>query len=81
VPQPSSIAGRRHKDFKPNGHVAAFIGRAKAEVAEMTTAGFEPSNARTELDSHANMVVVGRHAYILNNSGRTAQVSAFTPEY
>ena len=27
------------------------------------------------------MVVVGRHAYILNNSSRTAQVSPFTPEY
>ena len=27
------------------------------------------------------MVVVGRHAYILSSSGRTAQVSPFTPEY
>ena len=27
------------------------------------------------------MVVVGRHAYILNSSSRTAQVSPFTPIY
>ena len=27
------------------------------------------------------MVVVRRHAYIINLSGRTAQVSLFTPEY
>ena len=27
------------------------------------------------------MVVVGRHAYILKLSGRTAQVIPFTPEY
>ena len=27
------------------------------------------------------MVVVGHHAYILNTSGRTAQVSLFTHEY
>ena len=27
------------------------------------------------------MVVVGRHDYILNSSGRIAQVSPFTPEY
>ena len=27
------------------------------------------------------MVVVGRHDYILNSSGRIVQVSPFTPEY
>jgi hypothetical protein len=37
--------------------------------------------SRTELDSHANMPVVGRHAYILSDNGRTADVSAFTPDY
>ena len=37
--------------------------------------------ARTELDSHANMAVIGRNAYILNDSRRTAQVSSFTPDY
>ena len=35
---------------------------------------------RTELDSHANMVVLGQGALILNNTGKTAEVSAFTPE-
>ena len=36
---------------------------------------------RTDLDSHANMVVIGKHAEILNVSGRTADVSPFSPEY
>lgn len=37
--------------------------------------------SRTELDSHANMPVVGRHAYVLSNTGRTVDVNAFTPDY
>ena len=36
--------------------------------------------SRTDLDSHANMAVVGRHAYILSDTGRTADVNAFTPD-
>lgn len=41
----------------------------------------DSSDARTELESDAKTVVVGRHADILNTSGRTAQVSPFTPDY
>ena len=34
-----------------------------------------------KLDSHANMVVVGMHVYILNYIGRTAEMSPFTSSY
>ena len=37
--------------------------------------------SRTELDSHANMVVLGRHSLVVANTGKTAQVSPFTPDY
>ena len=40
-----------------------------------------PDESRTELDSHANMPVVGRHAYIVAETGRTVDVSPFTPDY
>jgi hypothetical protein len=33
------------------------------------------------LDSHAIMPVVGKHAFVLANTGRTCEVSAFTPDY
>jgi hypothetical protein len=33
---------------------------------------------RTELDSHANMPVVGRNAYIISDTGRVAEVNPFT---
>ena len=34
---------------------------------------------RTELDSHANMPVLGRHTYILNDTGQTVEVNPFPP--
>ena len=74
----SSTEGRKQKPpVNPNAHVAAAIARASTSQVSVD-AVMEP-NANIELESHANMVVVGRHAYILNSSGITSQVSPFTP--
>ena len=35
----------------------------------------------TELNSHANMPVLGQHTFILNDTGRTVEVNPFTPQY
>ena len=42
--------------------------------------GDEPANGltRTELDSHANMVVVGKHSTIFDDTGKTCTVNAFS---
>ena len=37
--------------------------------------------SRTELDSHGNMPVIGRNAYILSKIGETVDVAPFTPDY
>ena len=37
--------------------------------------------SRTELDSHANMPVVGSNACILSNSGQRANVRPYSPDY
>ena len=37
--------------------------------------------SRTELDSHANMPVVGKNAFVLAETGRFCEVNAFTPDY
>ena len=37
--------------------------------------------SRTELDSHATMTVIGKHAYILAEIGKTVEVNPFTPTY
>ena len=36
---------------------------------------------RTELDSHANMPVVGCNACVISDTGRIADVNPFTPDY
>jgi hypothetical protein len=40
----------------------------------------EAEQSKTELHSHANMPVVGRHAFIISDTGRLADVNAFTPD-
>ena len=35
---------------------------------------------KTELDSHANMAVIGRHSIIINDTGKTADVKPFSPD-
>ena len=37
--------------------------------------------SRVDLNSHANMVVVGKHAAIINDTSRRTEVSSFSPEY
>ena len=37
------------------------------------------TDARTEIDSHANMAVVGKNCFIFESSGKTCEVSAFSP--
>ena len=38
-------------------------------------------SSRTKLDSHANMPVIGKNAYILSKIGKTVDVAPFTPDY
>ena len=74
----SSTAKEREKGTQLilNAHVEYII--ANAAISELTATD---SKSNTELDSHANMVVLGRRAVVLNPSGKTVQVSPFTPEY
>ena len=47
----------------------------------MTRANEMNVESRTELDSHANMPVVGKHAYIIAETSKKVDVSPFTPDY
>ena len=40
----------------------------------------ENSDSSSELDSHANMVFLGQHCYIISSSSRHAEVNAFSRE-
>ena len=43
--------------------------------------GIKATGSRTELDSHANMPVVGANAYVLADSGKNIEVNLYTPDY
>ena len=67
----------------PNRFFATFAAAAAVtdNNDEMSIDGEKLSSTRTELDSHANMPVVGRHAYIISYSGWKVDVRLFTPQY
>ena len=47
-------------------------------VASTTSEGADLIGPRTELDSHANMVVVGNDCTVFDDTGLTCTVNAFT---
>ena len=53
----------------------------ETKVNEITRAIEIKEESCTELDSHANMPEVGKHAYIIAKTGKTVDVSPFTPDY
>ena len=48
-------------------------------VSRMGTSEYTAST--TELDSHANMIVVGKQAFVFSNSGQSVDFKAFTDEF
>ena len=64
--------------LQPNAHVASII------ITSLSDGDMHDDDSqaatRTDLDTHANMLVAGKHAYILAESGKTATVRAFSPD-
>ena len=58
-------------------HTISSVG----ESDDASVSDVEDETPRTEFDSHANMAVVGKHAYILNVSGKKARVQPYSPNY
>ena len=80
--------GRRHESDEsmawnpgaPNDYAMKVIAEALRVCGNVECDAHDAHIFRTELDSHANMVVVGRNTAIINDTGRTAEVSPFTPD-
>jgi len=62
-----------------NDKIYSLIAAATTKANGSKVDAVEPT--RTDLDSHANMPVVGCNAYVLAESGKTVDVSPFTPDY
>ena len=58
---------------------SAIVSATTADEDRMDVDG--QTMSRTELDSHANMPVVGKHCYIIQDTGRQVDVSPFSPDY
>eukprot|EP00957_Ditylum_brightwellii_P187227 14259256-Ditylum_brightwellii.AAC.2 len=63
----------------PNNHLRERISIADLD-ADFDEDG-DVKGSRSELNSHVTMVVMGRNAVILNDTGRIAEVQPFTPRY
>ena len=62
----------------PNRHLCSTISAVWATTADSGTNDGEGST--TQLDSHANMVVVGQQATVFGRSGRSADVRPFSSD-
>jgi len=85
-PDPNTLdPGGDDPPIRLNRHVISMVQTATYSVSLMD-ADDDARNAellysRTELDSHANMCVVGRHCFVIRDTGRSIEVNPFTPDY
>ena len=63
----------------PNVYLMARIAAATALIGNASVDGTSDGEGRTELDSHANMCVLGKHCFLLSelSTARTVSVGAF----
>ena len=69
----------RAETVEPTMHLQSLIKASMMDKCNISAAVLDAS--RTELDSHANMPVVGKYCYIINDTGKEADVNAFTPDH
>jgi hypothetical protein len=83
---PVALEGRYSDEHNytihPNAHICGLVARqASAAVSALSATPHNEPSGRTDLDSHANMVVLGRDCFILSQKGLQADVNAFTPDH
>ena len=64
-----------------SNRLSALVSANETNDLMMTLHDGAGDESRTELDSHGNMPVVGENAYVLANTGKTVDVTPFTPDY
>lgn len=64
----------------PNDHILHSVTAALQTIDIASATELSTADPRTELDSHANMIVLGKHAFVFEHTGRTCNVRPFTSE-
>ena len=74
---PSAVSALGGRTPKPNDYMCDLLyDLVKVAMAEAS----EDIDSRTELDSHANMVVLGKHCFVSDHiQGRTCLVESYNP--
>jgi len=68
--------------MEPNDHLRRLIQVNAIAVVNVDVYDLDVMSAsRTELDSHANMTVIGRHSIVLNKTGKSVDVNPFSLDY
>ena len=67
-------------EYEPNEHTIECISSSVLGAINAVE-GSGTAGLISELDSHANMVVLGRHAFIFESIGRTCSVKPFSDEF
>ena len=64
----------------PNEYLKFRIAAAIVQIGNASVNSYLLGNGRTELDSHANMCVLGKHCYLLTelSTARTVDVGALS---
>jgi hypothetical protein len=85
---PGGPTSREPNSIKINDSLKSFLSTSMISVIDDdndTIEGDDEENvttsSQTELDSHANMPVVGRQAFIISDTWRTTDVKAYSPDY
>ena len=70
---------------------SSIVARPNRATAEIIVASLNNSNNEavsnyfdyscTDFNAHTNMVVLGKHYHVINDTGETAEVQPFTPDY
>ena len=82
MPQPDQSTTAHVAAYpQPNLHLCNLIVPTISANTATNNEGMDGDiDSRTDLDSHANMCVVGRNAIVVHTSGRHADVKAFSPD-
>ena len=68
------------RDVTPNQHtIEAVIVALKAQYSAVNV-NYKTNDSKSELDSHANMIVLGEDCFIFESTGKTCNVEPFSTE-
>ena len=65
---------------QPNAHLRAVISGSVSSVCDEHCDCISHASHNAELDSHANVVVVCKHALVIAHTGKTVEVQPFSPD-